>query len=134
MEYIKYMYMLITWMAVRVLRPVMDYFPFSLGPPATSRPYLLEGRFGIAPISSSFTSFPSSVPSIDMVLYEGYDAVPVQALGGALSQVSPIINIIRYFYELSDFSFFSFIVIIMVFKILLFHFSLPIFLAKQNFE
>lgn len=77
MAYIKYMYMLISWIAVRVLRPVMDYFPFSLGPPATSRPYLLEGRFGIAPLS-----------------YQGYDVVPVQALGGALSQVSPLINTI----------------------------------------
>lgn len=95
--YIKYMYMLMTWMAAGVLRPLMDYLPFSLGPPATSRPYLLEGRFGIAPLSSSFTSFPSSVPSLDMVLYEGYDAVPVQALGGALSQVCPLIKTIRYF-------------------------------------
>ncbi|KAK1385393.1 BTB/POZ domain protein [Heracleum sosnowskyi] len=92
MACIKYMYMLITWMAFRVLRPVMDYFPFPLGPPATSRPYLLEGRFGIAPISSSFTSCPSSVPSMDMVLYEGYDAVPVQALGGALSQILSLLN------------------------------------------
>ncbi|XP_063938105.1 uncharacterized protein LOC108204513 isoform X2 [Daucus carota subsp. sativus] len=90
--YIKYMYMLMTWMAAGVLRPLMDYLPFSLGPPATSRPYLLEGRFGIAPLSSSFTSFPSSVPSLDMVLYEGYDAVPVQALGGALSQILYLLN------------------------------------------
>lgn len=95
MAYIKYMYMLITWMAVGVLRPVLDYFPFSLGPPATSRPYLLEGRFGIPSLSSSFTSFPSSGPSSDMILYEGYDAVPVQALGGALSQASFMIYMIR---------------------------------------
>lgn len=88
MDHMRFMVMIITWLTLWVLRVLMDYLPSSSIP--YSRQYLLGfvGSLALPGPSSSLSSSSSSFPSLDLVVHEGLDGPPVQALGRALSQVS----------------------------------------------
>ncbi|KAG6654802.1 uncharacterized protein LOC122309140 [Carya illinoinensis] len=89
-DHLRFMVMLMTWMAVWVLRFLMDYLPCSIGP---SPRYLLGFSsaesldFSSTSLSSSSSSMLSSFPSLDLVVHEGVEGSSVQALGRALSQI-----------------------------------------------
>ncbi|XP_041009748.1 uncharacterized protein LOC121253886 [Juglans microcarpa x Juglans regia] len=90
-DHLRFVVMLLTWMAVWVLRFLMDYLPCSnIGP---SPQYLLGFSsaesldFPSTSLSSSSSSMLSSFPSLDLVVHEGVDGSSVQALGRALSQI-----------------------------------------------
>lgn len=97
-DHVKYMYMLTTWMAVGVLRVLIDNFPVSIGSSNSKSPYLLEGLSSVGSVLDNLASFSSSksrastsssVSSLDLVLYQGSeDVLPDRALGKALSHVS----------------------------------------------
>lgn len=91
-DHLRFVVMLVTWMAVWVLRFLMDYFPCAIGP----SPQYLLGGFTPAGLldfsgssSSSSSSLMSSFPSLDLAVQEGVDGPSIEALGRALSQVSP---------------------------------------------
>lgn len=86
-DHLRFMAMLMTWLTLWVLRVLMDHFPFSIGPSAPF--HLLQqfsptGLIGFPPQSS----LSSSSSSMNLVLYDGVDALPVQALCRSLSHVS----------------------------------------------
>lgn len=90
-DHVRYMFMLMTWVAVWVLRVLTDYFPCSIGP--SSLPYpLLEGFSTVGSLDMVPSS--SSSSSLDLILHESYAMAipPGKALGRALSHVLAIVN------------------------------------------
>ncbi|KAK9102848.1 hypothetical protein Sjap_020102 [Stephania japonica] len=76
-DHARYLLMLITWLAVWVLRVLMDHIPTSFVPPPDR---LLGGGGGILSLGSSSdhshvsaTSFSSSSPSLELILHEGFN-------------------------------------------------------------
>lgn len=123
-DHMRFMLMMMTWMAVWVLRVLMDHFPFS-----SSSPYLLDGisqlgnfDFLSAASSSSSSALSSILPSsaglsstlalfsssagvgvssysssLDLVLGEdSSEVVSAKALGRALTNVSHLLHVCCY--------------------------------------
>lgn len=106
-DHLRFMFMLMTWLTVWILRILMDHFPFS-GPvssASSSSPYQMDlatshfGSFELlassssSALSSALSVFSSSASpaesSLDLVLSEESDAAAsVKALGRALTNVS----------------------------------------------
>lgn len=97
-DHFRFMMMLMTWLTLWVLRILMDNIPYCslslMGSPSSLPFNLLQAfsPFGLIDFSRSAgspesTSSSMSVSSLQMILNEGVEAVPVQALGRALSQV-----------------------------------------------
>ncbi|XP_030509505.2 uncharacterized protein LOC115724172 [Cannabis sativa] len=106
-DHFRFMMMLMTWLTLWVLRVLMDNIPSCslslMGYSSySSMPFNLLQAFspfglidfprsaGSSPTSSSSASL--SVSSLQMILNEGVEAVPVQALGRALSQILALLN------------------------------------------
>ncbi|XAR63988.1 hypothetical protein NMG60_11024165 [Bertholletia excelsa] len=98
-DHVRFMLMLMTWLALWVLRVVMDYFPLSLGPPSSSSSYLLQGSSSVGlidwpPLPSSALT-PSS--SLDLIMHQAYEeddkaGNSAQALGRALAHIFALLN------------------------------------------
>lgn len=99
-DHFRFMLMLMTWLTLWLLRVLMDNIPSCSLALASSSPFNLIqafSPFGLidfprsgSPASgaSASASASLSVSSLQMILNEGVEAVPVQALGRALSHVS----------------------------------------------
>jgi hypothetical protein len=85
-DHLRFVVMLMTWVALWVLRVLMDYFPCSVG---FSPQYLLSGFSSVGSLDlPSSSSLMPSFPSLDLIVHEELDGPSVQALGRALKQVS----------------------------------------------
>jgi hypothetical protein len=77
-DHLRFVVMLMTWVAVWVLRVLMDYFPCSVG---FSPQYLLSGFSSVGSLDlSSSSSLMPSFPSLDLIVHEELDGPSVQAL------------------------------------------------------
>ena len=85
-DHLRFMVMLMTWLTLWVLRVLMDHIPCSIGP---SPFHLLQklSPIGLIDFPQSLASSSSS-SSLELILYDGVDGLPVQALGRALTHVS----------------------------------------------
>lgn len=98
-DHLRFMVMLMTWLTLWALRVLMDHIPCSIGP----SPFHLLQQFspiGLINFPQSLSSSPSSSSaSLDLILHDGVDGVPVQALGRALIHVSSfsLISMIKLF-------------------------------------
>ncbi|KAH7521167.1 uncharacterized protein LOC125423526 [Ziziphus jujuba] len=89
-DHLRFMVMLITWLTLWVLRVLMDHIPFSIAP---SSPFHLLQQFSpTGLIGFPQSSSPSSSSSMDLIVYDGVDALPVQALGRSLSHILALLN------------------------------------------
>lgn len=106
-DHFRFMLMLMTWLTLWLLRVLMDNIPSCSLALTSSSPFnLLQAfsPFGLIDFPRSGSSRPSdsalSVSSLQMIMNEGVEAVPVQALGRALSQVSLLNLCIVYYIDL----------------------------------
>lgn len=86
-DHLRYMFMLLSWITLWVLRVLMDHFPASVGP---SNPGYV-GSF--EPLLSSPSSPSYDLSAMDQLvlsqeLTDGFNGPPIKALGRALSHVS----------------------------------------------
>ncbi|PON68232.1 BTB/POZ domain protein [Parasponia andersonii] len=101
-DHFRFMMMIMTWLTLWVLRVLMDNIPScSLALMGYSSPFnLLKAfsPFGLIDfprsrsLASASASASLSVSSLQKILNDGVEAVPVQALGRALSQILALLN------------------------------------------
>ncbi|KAF3455896.1 hypothetical protein FNV43_RR00538 [Rhamnella rubrinervis] len=92
-DHLRFMVMLMTWLTLWVLRVLMDHIPCSIGP----SPFHLLQQFSPIvlidfPQSRAASSSSSSSSSLELILHDGVDGLPVQALGRALTHILALLN------------------------------------------